>query len=102
MTIADSRPLLTTKIWSSGRYASGEPALKTAISNDLGDLEAHSSFTSAALSLEKAKAYNPVKRAQDRSRELPPSRYVSMASTRFQYVSSLELQALDNMKKCLP
>jgi len=61
---------------SCRRYASGEAASKGDVSEDLQDLESNSSLSSAGTLSEKISAYDPVKRAQGRRRQLPASRYI--------------------------
>jgi len=88
LALSDSRPILTKKAWTPRRYVS-EAALQRAINEDLKDLESNSSFEAPALDLEKARAYDPVQRAQARRRELPASRYV-VNCTDLSYTDSLD------------
>ena len=71
----DARPRMTTNLRNCRRYASGEASIANETPEDLEDLESQSSFSPSELEPEKIKAYDPVKRAQGRRRELPPSRY---------------------------
>ncbi|RFU25991.1 hypothetical protein B7463_g10354, partial [Scytalidium lignicola] len=56
-------------------YASQNATAKEALSSDLQDLESQSSLTASQPPEDVINAYDPVKRAQSRRRELPPSRY---------------------------
>src|SRR5277367_4213903 len=80
LSIRDVRPSATSMTRNCRRYASGEASAEAApvqqVSEDLQELESNSSYSSAEILTEKIKAYDPVKRAQGRRRELPPSRYV--------------------------
>jgi large subunit ribosomal protein L5 len=51
-----------------------EPAPEQELSEDFQELESQSSYSFTEMPVEKIKAYDPVKRAQGRKRELPPSR----------------------------
>jgi large subunit ribosomal protein L5 len=73
----DVRPATTTILRNCRRYASGEASSAKDALEDLQDLESQSTFSSSEFELEKIKAYDPVKRAQGRKKELPSSRYDS-------------------------
>ena len=58
------------------RYASsGEASSVPGVVEDYQDLVSESSFSTGGFSEDVIKAYDPVRRAQGRRRELPPSRY---------------------------
>ncbi len=75
----DARPTATHLSRNWRRYASTEAAAVQEASEDFQDLESQSSLTSSTSQDEKIKTYDPVKRAQGRRRELPPSRYEIMS-----------------------
>ncbi len=85
LAIRDARPLLRTSIGNGRQQASGAAsAVKDDPSADIEDLESQSSFSADGPSEEVIKKYDPVKRAQSRKRELPPSRYgIKAALARF-------------------
>jgi large subunit ribosomal protein L5 len=61
---------------SSRRFASSDVSAAQAAPADFQELESQSSLTDVEYPAEKIGAYDPVKKAQGRKRELPPSRYV--------------------------
>jgi hypothetical protein len=71
----DSRLTTASISRNCRRYASTAEASRKEATEDLQDLESQSSFSANDYPAEKIKAYDPVKRAQGRKRELPPSRY---------------------------
>jgi hypothetical protein len=75
LTTRAARPVFTAPALSSRRYASSEAASTPDAAADLQDLESQNSFTVSEYPSEKIKAFDPIKRAQGRTRELPPSRY---------------------------
>ncbi|TAQ89782.1 hypothetical protein B7494_g1863 [Chlorociboria aeruginascens] len=71
-----TRPAVTSTISRScRRYASEEATSKQEVSSDLRELESSSSISSVGFSPLGVEGYDPVKRAQGRRRELPPSRF---------------------------
>jgi len=74
LAIRDTRSTTTTVARNCRRYASSGAAAVLEES-DFRDLESESSLLSNFTPDEKIKAYDPAKRAQGRTRELPPSRY---------------------------
>ena len=72
----DVRPLTASIAWNCRRYASAGTAIKEEAPSDFQDLELQSSFAVKLPSDDgKITEFDPVKRAQGRKRELPPSRY---------------------------
>jgi large subunit ribosomal protein L5 len=76
LALRDARPTPTSLGRYCPRYASAEATAPQEVSEDFQDLESQSSLSTQFTSDEKIKAYDPVKRAHGRKRELPPSRYV--------------------------
>jgi hypothetical protein len=74
LIIRDVRPLQRTAI-NHGRQASTEATVSKEPLPDFEDLESQSSLSSTGPSNQIIKTYDPVKRAQRRKKELPPSRY---------------------------
>jgi large subunit ribosomal protein L5 len=70
LAIRDTRPSLLPTLRNGRRQASNEASAV----RDINDLESQSSFSSSGPTAEIIEAYDPVKRAQARRRELPPSR----------------------------
>ena len=78
LTIRDIRPLLRSTSVNGQRQASMQAAaVKEEPLPDFEDLESQSSLSSSPPPEEVVKKYDPVKRAQRRTKELPASRYVS-------------------------
>lgn len=77
LAVRDARPILRLSRSNGRRPASGEAVAVKEYSTDIQDLESQSSFQSTGPSEEIIEAYDPIKRAQARRRELPPSRYGS-------------------------
>ncbi len=76
----DSRSIAASAVQHCRRYASTAEARAEQVSEDYQDLESQSSFLSnTPFEEEKIKSWNPIKRAQGRRRQLPPSRYVDIA-----------------------
>lgn len=77
----DVRPSMTSMTSNCRRYASSEASSEASstqeISQDLQELESISSYSPSDIPTESIKAYDPVKRAQGRRRQLPPSRFVN-------------------------
>jgi large subunit ribosomal protein L5 len=71
LAIGNARPLSLSTVCNGRRQASNDAA----VVEDIGDLESKSSFSVSGPSEEIIREYDPVKRAQARRRELPPSRY---------------------------
>jgi large subunit ribosomal protein L5 len=77
LALRDARPAATAVGGCCRRYASAAAAAAPQeVSEDFQDLESQSSLSPQFSPDEKIKAYDPIKRAQGRRRELPPSRYV--------------------------
>ena len=75
-----ARPSLTSINRHCGRHASSEAGRDPTtqeLSKDLQELESASSYFQASTPAEDIKAYDPIKRAQGRRRQLPPSRYAN-------------------------
>lgn len=79
LAIRDTRSRISILARNCRRYASSEAAAPREAPEDFQDLESESAFISIGPAGEKVKTYDPVKRAQGRRRELPPSRYVLTA-----------------------
>lgn len=77
LTVWCPQRVANTTAISSRRFASSDASAAQAAPADLQELESQSSFTNIEYPVEKIRAYDPVKNAQGRKRELPPSRYVS-------------------------
>lgn len=82
LSARDARPATTSISRNCRRYASGETSTESSqrreeFSEDLQELESSSSYSPTDIPAEKIKAFDPVKRAQGRKRQLPPSRYVT-------------------------
>lgn len=77
--LRDGRPSFLSGGTKKGtRWASSQAAaVKEEEYSDLQELESQSSFVTDAISPEKARSFDPVKRAKSRKHELPPSRYVA-------------------------
>ncbi|CZR58996.1 probable 50S ribosomal protein L5 [Phialocephala subalpina] len=74
LAVQDTRSI-TSLVRNGRRYASTEAAGKDA-SRDLQDLESRTSYSPMTVAAdEKADGYDPVKRVQQRRRQLPASRY---------------------------
>lgn len=80
LTTRAARPVFTTPAINSRRYASGEASSTPDVAADLQDLEPQNSFATSEYPAEKIKAFDPIKRSQGRTRQLPPSRYVANGS----------------------
>jgi large subunit ribosomal protein L5 len=76
LAIRDTRSRTLVLARNCRRHASSETAASQEAPEDFQDLESESAFISIGPVDEKVKTYDPVKRAQGRRRELPPSRYV--------------------------
>lgn len=61
--------------FSIRRFASSEASYAQDVAADLHELESQSSFSTTDYSKEKIEAFDPVKKAKARKRELPASRY---------------------------
>jgi hypothetical protein len=76
MALRDARSTAAVAGRLCRRYASADATTPPEVSEDLQDLESQSSLSTPFSPDERIKAYNPIKRAQGRKRQLPPSRYV--------------------------
>jgi large subunit ribosomal protein L5 len=74
LAIRDTRPLLPSTVCNGRRQAFSDAAAV----RDIDDLESKSSISLGGPSEEIIREYDPVKRAQARRIELPPSRYGTM------------------------
>jgi hypothetical protein len=80
LTTRCPRRVASATVICSRRFASSQASYSQEVSPDVQELESQSSFSTTDYSTEKIEAYDPVKRAQGRKRELPPSRYAANAS----------------------
>lgn len=62
------------------RHASGKAATIQEAADDFQELESQSALTSSEFPPEAVEGWDPVKKSQGRTRELPPSRYDTNAS----------------------
>ena len=87
LSVRDVRPSTASISRNYRRYASGEAAaessLRQEISEDLQELELTSSYSPTDIPAAKIEAFDPVKRAQSRKRQLPPSRYINLEAGYF-------------------
>jgi large subunit ribosomal protein L5 len=79
LALRDTQSGTSILVRNCRRYASSEAAAPQEASEDFQDLDSGSAFISTGPADEKIKTYDPVKRAQGRRRELPPSRCVLKA-----------------------
>lgn len=97
LAVDGTRPS-TSFVRNCRRYASTEAATKN-VSQDLEDLEPRSSYSPISVADEEVGTYDPVKRVQQRRRQLPPSRYecpfITLGLQRLTYVSDTSINHQD-------
>ena len=91
LAIRDVRSRMIVLGRNGQRYASGDAAAPLELSEDFKELDSQSSFISNGPPDEKIKAFDPVKRASGRRRELPPSRWVTIAFFRSKLIVSSDI-----------